>query len=165
MRSPRFAYARLASDAESAVPQRNSRQRSSTRAAVVFKAEASNASWLSSVATRVKALTLEYDSAPDEKADAIAGKVFKGCATLVEAKTLRCHCTVKSRSATSLRGGRSPARQPLDGLASSFEGCFVGLRPSRNDIGSIENLCKNSRHRIAHQISVTMAESSSSISV
>ena len=72
-------------DTESAVPQRNSRQRSSTRAAVVLKAKASSASSFSYCDTRVKALTLEYDSAPDEKADAIAGRVFKACATFVEA--------------------------------------------------------------------------------
>ena len=150
MRRERFLLARFASVTDSAVPQRNSRQRSSTRDAVVFRAKIINASSLSCLATRVKALTLEYDSAPDEKAEAIAGKVFKACATLVEtrslAKTQRRHCTVNSRRATSLRGGRSPTRQPPDGLARSLEGCFVGLRPPRNDVALLDFTVQSRRY-------------------
>ncbi len=82
MRSERFACSRLASATESAVPQRNSRQRSSTRAAVVFNAKALSVSSLSGRATRVNALTLEYDNSPREKDKAIADRVFNACATL-----------------------------------------------------------------------------------
>jgi hypothetical protein len=57
--SARRAKARIASSVEATVPHRSSRQRSSTRAAVVCKAKATNSSSLLRSATRVSALTLE----------------------------------------------------------------------------------------------------------
>ena len=80
-RSDRFACARFASLTDSAVPQRSSRQRSSTRDAVVCKANSNNDSSLSDLATRVSARTFEYDNSPVENAVAITGRLLIAWAT------------------------------------------------------------------------------------
>ena len=56
-RSERFAIARCAPSRESTLPQRSSRQRSSTRAVVVFNANDKSSSWLRAPTTRVIART------------------------------------------------------------------------------------------------------------
>ncbi len=164
MRSPRFAYARLASVTDSAVPQRNSRQRSSTRAAVVFKAKASNASWLSSVATRVKALTLEYDSAPDEKADAIAGKVFKACATRtfsLAALTLKSQRQC-SQSLQLAKPHFSPVRQKC--CKSQVDRCGLKFIDLSNDRAGPLKINPHRPQTHSHSQPADWARSSSSMS-
>jgi hypothetical protein len=80
-RNDRFAKARCAPPIESAVPQRNSRHRSSTRAFVVFNANEISSSSFPIPATRVMARTFEYESSPEEKEAESAGNVFSACAT------------------------------------------------------------------------------------